>query len=81
MDDDEEFDAQVAYTPAHRLRKIDMLIVGLEFARQMTSAIEDTLSSCVQLVAAHANYKFERDKFQQAAALEIETLTSGDDDD
>lgn len=80
MDEEEEFEQEErSWVTPRRLQKIDFLILGLEFCRQIASAVEDTLASAVMLTAAHANHKVEQREFQEEAMLEIETIT-GDED-
>lgn len=80
MDDEEEFEDEDYYQPARRLQGIDAAIVTLELCRGIASAVTNALSSSVQLLAAHANYRVEQQAFQEEAALEIETIVTGEQD-
>lgn len=73
MDDDD-----IRSTPARRFRSGDLLVVGLEFISDVSVAVASALTFLRDLAAMHTNYLTSRDAFHQQAALEIETLTSGD---
>lgn len=76
MDEEEEYEEyETVRVPARRLRRLDAVILGLEFLRAIASAVEDTLGSAVALTAAHANYDVDREEFMNDAAIEIETIT------
>lgn len=80
--DDEGF--EIVFTqeePAsRRFRREDIFVLGMGLATGLTQAVASTLSTAHQLLAWHANYKFDQDAFHEEAAREIETLTSEDSD-
>lgn len=67
--------------PSRRARpKVDFLILGLNLIGGIATAIRDTAEIAVNICAAHANWQVERDVFHEEAAIEIETLTTGDEE-
>lgn len=76
---DEYEESEDGWLTSRRLIPADFAVLGLGFARDLVSAVENTLGIAQVLVAGHANYLTELRQFRQEAAIEIETLTSGDD--
>jgi hypothetical protein len=68
------------WSVSRRLIPADFAVLGLGLARDIASAVENTLGMAQALVAGHANFLTNQRLFRQEAAIEIETLTSGDDD-
>jgi hypothetical protein len=73
---EDEYDSRV---PARRLQKIDLAIITLNTLSDLFGAVADGFEMTVTLLAAHANYNVERAQFAERAALEIETITGGQD--
>lgn len=74
MDEEEEFEPWV-----RRFRKADLLVLALSFATDVIAAVAVNLETATRLVAGHANFLNDRSDFHEQAALEIETLTNGDE--
>lgn len=62
-----------------RFQKIDVLILGLNLVQNVAAVVADTFEMATHLVAAHANYNVERERFREDAAREIETITGEND--
>lgn len=73
--DDEEYEPM-----SRRFRPLDAVVIALSLAHGIAQAIARDLELTTRLVAAHTNYKIEREMFLEEAALELETLT-GDEDE
>jgi hypothetical protein len=79
--DDEEFEyEEESLTWSRRFQRVDILVLGFSLAADLVDAVGNNLRAAQGLLAAHANYKVDRDRFHEEAALEIETLTAGEDD-
>lgn len=61
--------------PSAHVHKIDFLIVGIGFVRQIAGAIHDTLVTVETLVCAHANYQVDQNVFRDQARFQIEKMT------
>lgn len=72
--DDEELELGFAIEAA-AVRKIDWLIIGVDFVRRLVSEVETGLSNVEQMLCSHANHTAEQQAFADAARLDIETLT------
>jgi hypothetical protein len=81
MEDEEEYDDEdyETWVPNRRFRKVDVVVLGVNFAYRLVGAVHSTLEDVVQLVAGHANFEVERDTFREEAMLEIETITGEQD--
>lgn len=77
MDEEEEFEFPEAWE--RRFMRTDVVVLGLNLATSVVQAFADTLLAAQGLVAAHANFQISQHEFQEEAALEIETLISGDE--
>lgn len=69
------------YYVSRRLIPTDFAVIGLGLVRDLFTSVASAVAMTQSLVANHANYQTDRRLFQQQAAIEIETLTSGDDED
>lgn len=81
--EDDDFDFFEDATPADPGRKFqpaDVLVLGFHFLRGVAQATANTFTYAQSVAAEHANFRTQQMNFHQAAALEIETLVSGDDD-
>lgn len=76
--DEEENDEELGYT-SRKFHALDIVVLGLSLAHGITQAIARDLATATHLVAAHTNYKIDRENFLEEAALEIETMTGEDD--
>lgn len=82
MDDDFEDAESFGAVPA---RKIDFLIIGLEFAKDMAGiardffdSTEDALGLLSQIACQHANFLLEQKQIHAEMARELETILEGD---
>ena len=80
--DDEDFDFEIVAMPPVRRRfnKADLFVVPFHLLSGIASAITDTLEVCHDLAAMHANWIIGQDEFHEQAVLEIESLTTGEQD-
>lgn len=62
---------------SRRFHRADPIVLGLNLLTGMARAAYETFEMATNLVASHVNWEFDRDNFQQEAALEIESLVSG----
>jgi hypothetical protein len=75
---DDELDLWESSHPVARTRKIDWLIVGLGFVRQVAGAAHEALCTAETLICAHANYLSEQSAFADDVRQQIETFTQED---
>jgi hypothetical protein len=77
LDDDELFEESplLGAAPA---RKIDWLIVGVNFARQVSEAVAEVISNAEMLLCSHANHQVQQAEFQDEARRQIETIIEGE---
>lgn len=82
MDDEEfEYDEGCEYVvPQRRFMRADLVVLGLDLANGIVSAVASTLAMAQSLAAAHANFINAQEHFREEAALQIEQMTSGDSD-
>lgn len=80
MDDEIEWEQEEDGIPYRRFMKADLAVLGLGLVAGIVGAVHETLSAAQTLAAYHANYINSRHDFHEEAALEIETLTSGEID-
>lgn len=73
MDDDE-----LTVIEPRPLRKIDWLIIGVDFVRSIVSEVENALSKAELVLCSHANHEAEQRDFADAIRRDIETLTQED---
>lgn len=73
---EDEFDEE---TISRKFYPTDMLVVGLDVAYGTAHSVAQGLATLRDLVAFHVNWKFDQDAFHEQAALEIETMTNGDE--
>ncbi len=76
-----EYDDEEGYLVSRRVIPADFAVIGLGLARDLFGAVTTALSTAQAIVAGHANYLTDQRLFRQEAAIEIETLTTGDDED
>lgn len=67
------------FSVSRRVIPLDFAVIGLGLVRDLFGAFETAFSVSQVIVARHTNYLTDRRSFQRDAAIEIETLTSGDD--
>lgn len=60
------------------VRKIDWLIVGLDYARQVAAATSSFIWSAEQLLIGQANHQVDQAVFMDEARRQIEMMTEGD---
>lgn len=84
--DNDDFEAFLAAVEdegaaySRKFRRADVLVVGLNFTKRLIGAFYHTASELTELVAMHANYEVDREAFAEEAALEIESLVSGEEE-
>ena len=79
--DDEDFDFDaIEVQPARRFCKADLFVVPFHLLSGVAKAITETFEVCHDLAAMHANFVLYQNDFREQAALEIEQLTSGEQD-
>lgn len=80
MEDDEQFVSfeteEVCYS--RRFLRADVFVLGLQLVAGVANAVSSTCETAMTLAGAHANWKQDQDSFHEEAALEIESLVSGD---
>ena len=74
-DEDEE-----GWSVSRRVIPADFAVIGLGLVRDLFGAFESAFAVTQQIIAGHANFQTNQRLFRQEAAIEIETLTSGDED-
>lgn len=79
MDEFEVDDEGFAFT--RRLTPIDLAVVGLGLVADLAGSVTKAVNLTQILVMNHANWQAERRLFMQEAGYEIESLTSGDEED
>ena len=65
---------------SRRFMPTDLFVLALDLARGVSEAVAATLGTAQSLAAGHANYKVDQAAFHEQAALQIETMTSGESD-
>lgn len=89
MDDDDFFTPDEAFVQffqsqqrpfSRRFRKADLLVLGLDFACDLSRAVTNGLATARDLAAGHVNHEVDRDRFHAEAAQEIESLIAGEDE-
>lgn len=68
---DEPLEVELSSYPA---RKIDFLILGVDFLRRSIGMVEEAFSNVEQVLIAHANHTAEQKAFADAIRLDLETL-------
>ena len=63
-----------------RVIPADLAVLGLGLARDLSACFARFFDIALHLAGNHADYQTNQRLFQQEAAIEIETLTSGDQD-
>lgn len=81
MDDEYDWDEVECVSPHRRMTRADLGVLGVTLLSRLAGAVHDTLQIAEQIVAGHANYLTTQHNFHQEAALEIETLVAGDEDE
>ena len=85
MDDDYDEDDYTMFTMGpprgRRAGWFDFVVLSMHFVSELTSAVHSTAVAAYNLAAQHANFKIDQRDFHEAAAREIETMTTGDSDD
>lgn len=79
----DEFDSEVesdAFRLSRRFRKADLLVIALDLIACATKSVAETLMMARDTAAMHANWTADQDTFHEEAALEIESMTNGEDD-
>lgn len=76
MDDD---DFPVVRPPARKLHWADFFVLAFDIIANLADAVNDTALQARNLAVMHANHVTNQHQFQQQAALEIETMTEGED--
>ncbi len=84
---DDEYGTFTEETIAPRpARKIDFLIIGVEFLKDAAEAVggladafSQNLEMLNQVLCQHANHLVDRDRVHEEMARELETLLGGDD--
>lgn len=80
MDDDEYTEVELS-APSYPIRRGDIPILALTFLGNILSATEALVNDARDLLVADYNHRIDRERFHQDAALELESLTNGEDDD
>lgn len=66
-------------SPARRFIRADAVALGLRFLSDLATAVDENLTRLSNAAAMHANYRIQQREFREQAAIEIETLVSGDE--
>jgi len=77
----DDFDIEIpeAWTLSRKFRKEDLAVIALDLIACVVKSVGETLMMARDTAAMHANWRADRDTFHEEAALEIETLTNGDE--
>lgn len=79
MDDDEEFEIEMALAGnarlSRRFMRLDLLVIGLGVAADLTMAAARGCEQIYNIAAMHANYRLDQRDFADQALLDIETIT------
>lgn len=80
--DDEEYEFVAIKQPriSRRFRKMDLVMLGLQFAHDVATSVADALHDATMLVAADSNYRVDQQAFHEDAAREIESLIAGEEE-
>ena len=78
--DDFDFFEEAGTDPGRLFQPADVFVVGFNFMRGVAQAVTQTFAYAQAIAADHANFRTQQMNFHQAAALEIETMISGEDD-
>jgi hypothetical protein len=72
-------DEDGAYLVTKRIVPFDFAVIGLGLVRDLFGSFERAFSVSQVIVAQHANFQVEQRDFREQAAIEIETLTTGEE--
>lgn len=75
--DEEEFEEATA----RRFQKADVFVVGFGLVTDVLRAVADTFELATNLAGYHANWKQQQAEFHEQAALAIESITNGEEED
>lgn len=76
--DDEFVTFEVAETVSRRFRRQDLFVIGLQLVNGVANAVASATETAMVLAGAHVNWMVDQEDFHQEAALEIESLVSGE---
>lgn len=79
--DENEFEYPVFQRSSKKLRWHNLAAVTLSGAGVILDGVSDTLEGLASLLMQHANYEEDRVAFHESAAVELESLLGGVDDD
>ena len=65
--------------PPRRFQAIDLIGIGAQMVSDLLESVASAAHSVGDLIAAHSNYREDRQEFAETAALEIERLIEGGD--
>jgi hypothetical protein len=77
--DEEEYEIGEEWY-SRRFQKVDLVIFGVNVTGGTLAAVAASLEALGNALLGHANYNVDRDSFHEEAALEIETMTTGETD-
>jgi hypothetical protein len=80
MDDDNDFEFVTSSPVQRRAIPFDFVVLGAFLLDELAGAIHSTATAAYNLAAMHANYLHDQATFREEAALEIETMTTGESD-
>ena len=75
LEEEREGDGWITSHPSVPIHRIDFLIVGIGFVRQVVEAAHNALGTIETLVCGHANHEIDQTVFRDQARQQIETLT------
>ena len=77
MDDEyDECELAEAFAMSAPARKIDWLILGVNFARRVTESVSELLINAETLLCGHANHQVDQAIFMDAVRRDIETINN-----
>jgi epoxyqueuosine reductase QueG len=85
VDDDDDFFGPMVMLPpqpqSRRFMRSDVVVLTLDLVQGMVAAAASTLMDARNVAAMHSNWEYDRNRFHEQAALEIETLIAGETDE
>lgn len=80
VDDDFDEESEYVVLPSVPLSPLTLAIFAISTVSGFVKKVDETLEDFAELLEMHGNYQYDRRKMAEQAALEIETMTGGDQD-